>query len=120
MRHSIRSIILAVFVGLFAVSQAFSAPQGYRQPIRSLQAADDTLKIRRDRIVQSETVRIMSVLDDRIEDPDVLAKTRDKLLTLPVAEIRLVSSLCDRVSAGEQTAQADIAFSLVTALIVLS
>ena len=62
----------------------------------------------------------MPVLADRIEDPDVLAKTRDKLLTLPVEEIRLVSSLCDRISASERTARADIVFSLVTALIVLS
>ncbi len=120
MRHATLSVILAFHIGLFAVGQAFAAPQGYRQPVSGVQRTDNALKNRQNRIVKAETAKIMPVLADRIEDPAVLAKTRDKLLTLPVEEIQLVSSLCDRVSAGEQTAQADIAFSLVTALIVLS
>jgi hypothetical protein len=32
--------------------------------------------------VETETSRIMAVLEERIEDPDVLAKTREKLFTL--------------------------------------
>ena len=120
MRHATLSIILAFHIGLFAIGQVFAVPQEYRQPVSGVQKADDTLKNRQNRIVKAETARIMPVLADRIEDPAVLAKTRDKLLTLPVEEIQLVSSLCDRVSASERTARADIAFSLVTALIVLS
>ena len=78
------------------------------------------MNIWQNRIVKAETSKIMQVLGDRIEDPEVLEKTREKLFTLRVEEIRLVSSLCERVSADEQTAQADFVFSLVTALIVLS
>ena len=120
MRHATLSIILAFHIGLFAVGQAFAAPQENRQSVGGIQRAEDALNIRETRIVKAETAKIMSVLADRIEDPEVLAKTKDKLLTLPVEEIQLVSSLCDRVSASERTARADIVFSLVTALIVLS
>jgi hypothetical protein len=120
MKHATLSIILAFHIGLFAVGQAFAAPQGNRQPVSGIQRADGALKNRQNKIVKAETARIMPVLADRIEDPTVLEKTKDKLLTLPVEEIQLVSSLCDRVSAGERTARADIVFSLVTALIVLS
>ena len=120
MRHATLIIILAFHIGLFAVGQAIAVPQEYRQHVSGVQRADDTLKNRQNRIVKAETARIMPVLADRIEDPAVLAKTKDKLLTLPVEEIQLVSSLCDRVSASERTARADIVFSLVTALIVLS
>jgi hypothetical protein len=35
-------------------------------------------------------------------------------------DIRLISSLCDRISADGGTVGADIAFSLITAMIVLS
>ena len=120
MRNATLSIILAFHIGLFAVGQAFAVPQEYRQAVSGVQKADNALKNRQNRVVKAETARIMPVLADRIEDPAVLAKTREKLLSLPVEDIRLVSSLCDRVSASERTARADIVFSLVTALIVLS
>jgi hypothetical protein len=64
--------------------------------------------------------RILPVLEERIGDPDVLAMTKHKLFTLHDKDIRLISSLCDRISAGERTARADVVFSLVTTLIVLS
>jgi hypothetical protein len=69
---------------------------------------------------EAETSRILPVLEARIGDPDILAKTKDKLFTLDEEEILLISSLCDRISTGERTARADVAFSLVTTLIVLS
>jgi hypothetical protein len=69
---------------------------------------------------EDETSRILPVLEERIGDPDILAKTKDKLFTLDDEEILLISSLCERISTGERTARADVAFSLVTALIVLS
>jgi len=119
MRHFTRSIIFAFFISMFAISQTYAVPRVYSRP-PTLLAADNDLKIRESRAVMSETSKIMSVLEDRIEDPEVLAKTRDKVHTLSDEEIRLVSSLCDRIATGERTAQADIVFSLVTALIVLS
>jgi 4-hydroxybenzoate polyprenyltransferase len=67
-----------------------------------------------------EKLKILSVLEDRMGDEKILEKTKDKLLTLNDKKVRLISSLCERISDGERTAGADIAFSLVTALIVLS
>ncbi|MHB8809534.1 MAG: hypothetical protein ACYC9M_05920 [Desulfobulbaceae bacterium] len=119
MRHFTGSIIFAFFISMFAISQAFAVPRGYsRSPV--LLAVDNDLNIRKNRTVPAETSKIMSVLEDRIVDPEVLAKTRDKVHTLSDEEIRLVSSLCERIATGERTARADIVFSLVTALIVLS
>jgi hypothetical protein len=69
---------------------------------------------------KAETEVILSVLEDRIDDPRLLAKTKEKLSILTGEKIHLIASLCNRISADGQTAGADIAFSLVTALIVLS
>lgn len=119
MRHLTRSITLAFIISLFTVGQALAVPQPHRQAAAAQMAAA-SLKNWQNRFVEKETAKIMPVLDDRIKDPAVLSKTREKLLTLPVKEIRLVSSLCDRVEADDKTHQADIVFSLVTTLIVLS
>lgn len=119
MRHFTRSIIFAFSISMFSISQASAVPRGYSET-PALLAADNDLKIRESRTMMRATSKIMSVLEDRIEDPEVLEKTRDKVHTLSDEEIRLVSSLCDRIATGERTAQADIVFSLVTALIVLS
>jgi len=64
--------------------------------------------------------RILPVLEERIGDPKVLAMTRNKLFTLRDEELRLISSLCGRISVGERTARSEVVFSLVTTLIVLS
>ncbi len=120
MKHFPLCIILTFLVSLFNLDQAFAVPRGYWQSGLAAQRADAALKTWESRTVKAETSKIISVLEDRIEDPEVLAKTRDKLLTLSDEEIRLVSSLCDRISTGERTARAEIVFSLVTALIVLS
>jgi hypothetical protein len=69
---------------------------------------------------KAETAAILSVLEDRIDDTRLLAKTKEKLSILTSEKIRLIASLCDRISVDGQTAGAAIAFSLVTALIVLS
>jgi len=119
MRHLTRSITLAFIIGLFTVGPALAVPQPHRQAAAA-QTAAASLKNWQNRFVEKETAKIMPVLDDRIKDPAVLSKTREKLLTLPVKEIRLVSSLCDRVEADDKTPRSDIVFSLVTTLIVLS
>ncbi len=120
MRHFTLSIMLLSLVRLNTVGLVLAAPQEYRQSGTGVQVADGAVKIGENRTVKTETFKIMTVLEDRIEDPDVLAKTRDKLHTLRVEDIRLVSSLCDQISTGQRTARADIVFSLVTTLIVLS
>ena len=64
--------------------------------------------------------KILSVLQTRSADHKVMEKTEGKLLTMNQREIHLISSLCDRISADRGSLGADIAFSLITALIVLA
>ena len=68
----------------------------------------------------ADTVKILSVLAIRSPGGKVLGKAAEKLSVMNDRDLRLISSLCDRISADRGTAGADIAFSLVTAMIVLS
>jgi hypothetical protein len=47
-------------------------------------------------------------------------KVRHKLLVLSDGQIRLITSLSDRINDEGRTAGADIAFLLITALIIFS
>jgi hypothetical protein len=67
-----------------------------------------------------DTVKILSILAIRSSDGKVLGKAAEKLSAMNDRDLRLISSLCDRISADRGTAGADIAFSLITAMIVLS
>jgi len=64
--------------------------------------------------------KIMSVLVNRSPGGKALGKAAEKLSAMNTRDLRLISSLCDRISAHGGTAGADIAFSLMTAMIVLS
>ena len=64
--------------------------------------------------------KILSVLAIRSAEVKALGKAADKLANMPDRDLQLLLSLCDRISADRGTAGAEIAFSLVTALIVLS
>ena len=68
----------------------------------------------------SSMAKIMPVLESRVDDQKLLEKAKDKLAIMDEAEIRLIASLCERISLDRGTPDADIAFLLVTALIVLS
>ncbi|MFZ5798996.1 MAG: hypothetical protein ACYCYR_16480 [Desulfobulbaceae bacterium] len=120
MKQQTLHLAAALIIVLFSAGQVFAAARAFPQAGGALQAKNNALHILANRVMKAETAKIMSVLEKRIEDPKVLAKTREKLHILPADEIRLVSSLCERISDEGQTAQAEIVFSLVTALIVLS
>ncbi len=64
--------------------------------------------------------KILSVLAIRSSDGKVIGKAAEKLSAMNGRDLRLISSLCDRISADVGAAGADIAFSLITAMIVLS
>lgn len=64
--------------------------------------------------------RIMSVLAIRRSGGKALGKAAGKLSAMNERELRLISSLCDRISTDRSTAGSDIAFSLITVMIVLS
>jgi hypothetical protein len=67
----------------------------------------------------ADVSKILSVFENRIEDQELLKRTKDKLLTLDQKQIRLIASLSDRVAKEGNTTGSDIAFLLMTALITL-
>jgi hypothetical protein len=67
-----------------------------------------------------DATKILSVLAVRSAGGEVLGKAAEKLSVMNAKDIRLISSLCDPISADRGTAGADIASSLVTALIMVS
>jgi len=64
--------------------------------------------------------RILSVLGNKMEDPELRKKIEDKLSTLEYKKISLMASLSERIENESHTAGAEIALLLVTALIVFS
>lgn len=67
----------------------------------------------------TDMVKIRSVLTHKISNKRVLDKAEDKLQAMPAGSLSLMSSLCDRITADDDAPGADIAYSLVTAMIVL-
>jgi hypothetical protein len=60
--------------------------------------------------------KIITVLEGRIKNHQLPEKARNKLAAMSGEELRLVATLCDRMSG----AGADVAFLLAAALIVLT
>lgn len=69
---------------------------------------------------KSDVSRVISVLKARTDDQKLLDKAREKLSEMNSKELRLLVSLCDRIRSEGDTAGADIAFYLVTTLLILS
>jgi len=67
-----------------------------------------------------EIHKILPVLEDKIHDGKLLEKTKEKVYSMGDSEVRLAAALCEKISGGGETISSDIAFFLVTALIVLS
>ncbi len=64
--------------------------------------------------------KIIGILKSRIKNHHLPEKANSKLAAMNDEEIRLLKSLCDRLSQTTDTAGADFALLLATALIVLS
>jgi len=77
--------------------------------------ADVALSLKNDRVS-----RILPVLESRVGDLKLRRKAIGKLVTLNVEKIELISSLCDKIAMDKTSASSDIAFSLVSILIILS
>ena len=67
-----------------------------------------------------EVFKILSVLEGRIEDPKLIQKVKDKLSTLREDRLRMVVSLSERITDGDRGVETDIAFFLLTTLIIFS
>jgi hypothetical protein len=82
-------------------------------PAESAQTADA-----HDRLQGQRT--ILRVIENRETDSRVLQMMREKVDGLTKAQMRSVEYLCSRADAGDRSVAADLAYSLVTALIILS
>ncbi len=69
---------------------------------------------------RANVLKILSVLENKIEDQKLLEKAKEKLLTLSERQTRLMASLSERIAQEGDTTGGDIAFLLITALITLS
>jgi len=69
---------------------------------------------------QANIFKILVVLENKVDGHTLPEKAREKIFTLGDAQIRLIASLCDRIVGAGDTAGANIAFLLVTALIIFS
>jgi len=67
----------------------------------------------------ADVLRILAVLENKIEDQQLLEKTKEKLFTLNDGQTRLIASLSDRVAKEGNTMGASISFLLMTVLITL-
>ncbi|HLD29834.1 MAG TPA: hypothetical protein VJC03_05790 [bacterium] len=64
-------------------------------------------------------LKILSALEKKMEGQELSAKVKDKIASLSARQVRLITSLSERMS-GDQTMGSDIAFLLISALIILS
>lgn len=111
-RASVPMIVFLFFVLLILLwnaSGVFAAPAGIPAPTRGLEFRN-----------RNDISKIMSVLESRRPDRRALEKAANKMPDMNEHNLRLMSSLCDRITVAAGTPAADLAYSLLTALIVLS
>ena len=107
-------VILLSAAGLEGLSMA-SLPEG---------AAPTHTRVRDTRSSPERADRdlsgIIGILESRIKNHRLPEKAKSKLAAMSDEDIRFVTALCDRMAGSGDTAGADLALMLVTALIVLS
>ncbi len=108
-KAALRSATILSTVLLWSVLVTFVSPSSCEASTRNREAGS-----------RAEMSKILSVLESKRPDKKIIDKAAEKLHTMSTRKIRLMYSLCERISEDGGTAGADIAFSLVTALIVLS
>jgi len=110
---SVRCISAQIFFLLCALLLAYGSPSHGAVPAQR-QSID------RGPALNVAMLKILPVLEDKIENRKLLDKSKEKLYAMDSRELNLVAALCEKISDEGQTVSTDIAFLLVTALIVLS
>jgi hypothetical protein len=98
-------VLFAGFTPSFSIAKA--PEPGGSQPRRGIARA-------------AETNRVLRVLENKMEGQFPQDKAMHKLSTMSRAEIRLLDSLAARVTKSTHTAASDIAFLLITTLLISS
>ena len=109
-------ILIAVLSVTGLTGSSIASTPGSTVPLPSHRQDMSSLSKQTDRDVN----RIVHVLESRLKDRRLPAKVRNKLAAMDGEELRLVTMLCDRIAGTGESAGADLALMLVTALIVLS
>jgi len=110
---NVRCISAQIFFLLCALLLAIGSPA------RGAETAQRQ-SIIREPVLNVEMLKILPVLEDKIENRKLLEKSKEKIFNMKSRELHLVAALCEKISDEGQTVSTDIAFLLVTALIVLS
>ncbi len=76
--------------------------------------------VTREPALEVEMLKILPVLEGKIGSRELLEKSKEKIYAMDNREVRLIAALCEKISDNRQGFSSDIAFLLVTALIVLS
>ncbi len=99
------ALLALVLIGAFAV------------PVSGMPAASRSSETDRAAALRQ---KVLATVEQRTGDKRTRERMRGKIDLLEGRQLRLAAELCDRMTGDEGSAGADIAFSLVTALIVLS
>jgi hypothetical protein len=110
---TLRYVLALSFFMFFAFLLASGTPAFGAVPERNLPMVHETGH-------NGEISKILPVLEDKIHDRKLLEKSKGKIYSMGDREVRLVAALCEKISDERETVSSDIAFFLVTALIVLS
>ena len=107
-----------IFLPCFCVimlALAVQAPEALARGAAHVGAEAHTLADSKGRIGE-----ILSVIESRIGDRRLIEKVHDKLNSLSDSDLRLIGSICSRIERENGSAGAELALSLVMALIALS
>ncbi|HSB03855.1 MAG TPA: hypothetical protein VLK23_01580 [Thermodesulfobacteriota bacterium] len=69
---------------------------------------------------ETDVTKILSVLEKKIGDQKSLERAKEKLFALKDSELFLIASLSEQIAREGNKPAVDIAFLLITALIILS
>ena len=69
---------------------------------------------------ETDVIKILAVLEKKIQDQNLLEKAKVKLFSLKDLEFDLITSLSKQIAKEGETPGVDIAFLLITVLIILS
>jgi len=106
---TVAACLLALQINIFVGSPSFAAVN----PIEH-DPGYPTLSSR-----VSNVLKIFSVLNDRMADHPLLEKAKEKVFSLSDQHTQLIASLSDQVAKERNSTSGEIAFLLLTALIIL-
>ena len=84
--------------------------------IREPRMGDEYHEVRQ----RDDVMKILSVLKERVGDQESLERAKGKNITLKDSEFNLIKSLSEQITKEAERPGVEIAFLLITALIILS